>query len=124
MRWIGHRAWLGLVASAALLGPGCRCKSEGEESVPDEGPMPELRTGWLEPESERAIEGKLVAKHVEPGPGALAGTFVEVDLERVETAFGSRVAIDGHASAIAVLAEPERLLVRFPSRAPTGTFRG
>jgi hypothetical protein len=121
MRWFGHRVWSRIVAATALVGSGCNCRAEAAEDVPDEGPMPELRTGELLPETQRAITGRIVARHVEPGPGALAGTFVALELDGSPSAFRSRVVIDDHPAAIGVLGD--RLLVRFPN-APGKTIRG
>ncbi len=65
-----------VVAATTLLASACNCGTPEIEGVPEEGPMPELRTGTLEPHALAPVRSEVLQRHIEPGTTALAGEYL------------------------------------------------
>lgn len=108
---------------ALALPPSCKRNSEGSTSgppsatrrstVPDEGPLPDLRTGAEAPATRADIKGSVVAQHRDDAQ------YFEIELEGHNPTDVERVFIDVPGAVATV--HFDSIFVRLPRPLPSGT---
>lgn len=130
-----RHASLALVTALCVSGPACRNAPDEEgkvettaasaddgarQAVVDEGPLPELRTGTLEPEKHAKVESTARHRHAVTGPRP--AQYLEFDVEVGDAPTDPpRVAIDGLPGTYAVGFNEEThttVVLRHPGKDP------